>query len=126
MKITIIGYSGSGKSTLAQTLSQHYNIPLLHLDTLQFSEGWQVRPPEDFHADLSSFLQQNSSWIIDGNYSHHLFEERMEQANQILFLNFPRWKSLLRAWQRYRTYKGSTRDSMAAGCPEKFDWEFIR
>lgn len=126
MKIAIIGYSGSGKSTLAQSLSQHYKIPLLHLDTLQFSEGWQVRPAEEFHADLSDFLQQNSSWVIDGNYSQQLFEERMEQADQIIFLNFPRWKSLLRAWRRYRTYKGKTRESMAADCPEKFDWEFIR
>ena len=50
----------------------------------------------------------------------------MEQADQIIFLNFSRWNCLFRAWKRYRRYKGHVRESMAAGCPERFDWEFIR
>ena len=50
----------------------------------------------------------------------------MEQADQIIFLNFSRWYCLFRAWKRYRRYKGRVRESMAAGCPERFDWEFIR
>ena len=50
----------------------------------------------------------------------------MEQADQIIFLNFSRWNCLFRAWKRYRRYKGQVRESMAAGCPERFDWEFIR
>ena len=50
----------------------------------------------------------------------------MEQADQIIFLNFSRWNCLFRAWKRYRRYKGRVRESMAAGCPERFDWEFIR
>lgn len=126
MKIAIIGYSGSGKSTLAQAISQHYNIPLLHLDTLQFEPGWQDRPQEIVAKDLQDFLEKNKSWVIDGNYSFAHYERIMAEADQIIFLNFPRWKSLLRGWRRYRTYKGKTRESMATGCPEKFDWEFIR
>ena len=50
----------------------------------------------------------------------------MEQADQIIFLNFSRWNCLFRAWKRYLRYKGRVRESMAAGCPERFDWEFIR
>ena len=50
----------------------------------------------------------------------------MEQADQIIFLNFSRWNCLFRGWKRYRRYKGRVRESMAAGCPERFDWEFIR
>ena len=50
----------------------------------------------------------------------------MEQADQIIFLNFSRWNCLFRAWKRYRRYKGRVRESMAEGCPERFDWEFIR
>ena len=50
----------------------------------------------------------------------------MEQADQIIFLNFSRWNCLYRGWKRYRRYKGRVRESMAAGCPERFDWEFIR
>lgn len=50
----------------------------------------------------------------------------MEQAGHIIFLNFSRWNCFYRAWKRYRRYKGRVRESMAAGCPERFDWEFIR
>ena len=36
MKIEIMGYSGSGKSTLCRELSKIYNVPALHMDTVQF------------------------------------------------------------------------------------------
>ena len=50
----------------------------------------------------------------------------MLEADQIIFLNFPPWTCLFRAFKRYLTYRGKVRESMAAGCPERFDWEFIR
>lgn len=75
---------------------------------------------------MKQFLSQHKDWVIDGNYSWCCYEERMEQADHIIFLNFSRWNCLYRAWKRYRRYKGRVRESMAAGCPERFDWEFIR
>ena len=36
MKIAVMGYSGAGKSTLAKALSDHYQCPLLYLDTVSF------------------------------------------------------------------------------------------
>ena len=42
MKIAIIGYSGSGKSTLARKLSDFYNVPILHLDTVEFCPTGEV------------------------------------------------------------------------------------
>ncbi len=68
----------------------------------------------------------HSDWVIDGNYSWCCYEERMEQADQIIFLNFSPWTCLFRALKRYLTYRGKVRESMAAGCPERFDWDFIR
>ena len=44
MKIMITGYSGSGKSTLCRKLAEHYQLPFLHLDSIQFLPGWEVRP----------------------------------------------------------------------------------
>ena len=54
------------------------------------------------------------------------YEEKMQQADQIIFLNFSAWNCLLRAFKRYLKYRGKVRESMAAGCPEQFNWEFIR
>ena len=126
MKIVIIGYSGSGKSTLAENLARHYSIPKLHMDTLQFQPGWIDSDRDWMEKEMRQFLGDHKDWVIDGNYSWCCYEERMEQADQIIFLNFSRWNSLFRAWKRYRRYKGRVRESMAAGCPERFDWEFIR
>ena len=52
MKIVIIGFSGSGKSTLAKILGNHYNIPVLHLDSVNFKPGWEMRPKEEFNQDI--------------------------------------------------------------------------
>ena len=121
MKIAIIGYSGAGKSTLAQKLSQFYSIPKLHMDTLQFQPNWQDSDRDWMKSEMKKFLTTHSDWVIDGNYSWCCYEERMEQADQIIFLNFSPWTCLFRALKRYLTYRGKVRESMAAGCPERFD-----
>ena len=126
MKIAIIGYSGSGKSTLAERLSSHYSIPKLHMDTLQFQPGWQDSDREWMLTEMKNFLTKHETWVIDGNYSWCCYEERMLEADKIIFLNFSPWTCLFRAFKRYLTYRGKVRESMAAGCPERFDWEFIR
>ena len=126
MKISIIGYSGSGKSTLADKLANYYLIPKLHIDTLQFQPGWQESNRDWMLTEMKNFLTKHEAWVIDGNYSWCFYEERMKEADQIIFLNFSRWNCLLRAFKRYLKYKGKVRESMATGCPERFDWEFIR
>lgn len=126
MKIAIIGYSGCGKSTLAERLSQHYGIPKLHLDCLQFFANWQVNDDANFQARLDDFLNCHNDWVIDGNYTSKLYERRMQEADWIIFLDFPPYMSFWRVLKRYIQYRGKTRESMAAGCQEKLDWEFIK
>ena len=126
MKITIIGYSGAGKSTLAEKLSHYYSIPKLHMDTLQFQPGWQDSDRDWMAAEMKNFLSEHTNWVIDGNYSWCHYEKRMQEADQIIFLNFSPLSCLFRAFKRYLTYRGKVRESMALGCPERFDVEFIR
>ena len=126
MKIAIIGYSGAGKSTLATTLSSYYSIPKLHMDTLQFQPGWQDSDRDWMEAEMKNFLSEHTNWVIDGNYSWCYYEERMREADQIIFLNFSPLPCLFRAFKRFLTYRGKVRESMAAGCKEQFNWEFIR
>ena len=125
MKIAIIGYSGSGKSTLANFLGQHYNCEVLHLDKIHFTSNWQERTVDEMTDDISTFMLQ-SDWIIEGNYSACLYEERMREADCIVYFNFNRVNCLYRAFRRYLTYRGKTRPSMAENCNEKFDFEFVK
>ena len=126
MKISIIGYSGSGKSTLADKLANYYLIPKLHIDTLQFQPGWQESNRDWMLKEMQTFLAENENWVIDGNYAWCQYERRLEESDWIIFLNFSRWNCLYRAWKRARHFRGQVRDSMATGCIEKLDWEFIR
>ena len=86
MKIMIIGYSGSGKSNLAENLARYYSIPKLHMDTLQFQPGWIDSDRDWMEQEMKQFLSEHRDWVIDGNYSWCCYEERMEQADQIIFL----------------------------------------
>lgn len=124
MKIMIIGYSGSGKSTLASLFSKKYDLPLLYLDTTHFLPGWVERPKEERAKLVEDFLNANESWVIDGNYTKVFYERRLKEADEIIFMNFNRINCFFRAWKRYRTHRGKTRESITAGCEEKFDHEF--
>ena len=126
MKISIIGYSGSGKSTLAETLARYYSIPKLHMDTLQFQPGWIDSDRDWMEEEMKQFLNNHRDWVIDGNYAWCQYERRLEESDWIIFMNFSRWNCLYRAWKRARHFRGQVRDSMATGCIEKLDWEFIR
>ena len=126
MKIQIIGYSGCGKSTLASLLAKKNSAPVLYLDRAHFLPGWRTRPANEREKIVLDFLNENDSWVIDGNYQKVLYERRLEEADEIIFMNFNRFSCFCRAYRRYRTYKGKTRESMTDGCEEKFDLAFMR
>ena len=124
MKIVIIGYSGSGKSTLAKTLGAHYNIKVLHLDSVNFLSGWKVREQKETNEIVKKFIEENESWIIDGNY-HKIASYRFELADEVIFLNYNRFFCLKSVIKRYKENIGKTRNDMANGCEEKLDLKFL-
>ena len=126
MKIAIIGYSGSGKSTLAKKIKEKYQIPLLHMDTVEFLPDWKSRGLSEKLQIVGDFLKDNSSWVIDGNDGKLYYWERMEQSDQIVMLRFGRFQSLCRVVCRFLKYKGLSRPDMAEGCREKLDFDFIK
>ena len=105
MKIQIIGYSGSGKSTLAKTLANHYNLPLLYLDAVNFYDNWQERTFEEKNAIVEKFLNDNpDGWVIDGNYSN-IGLRRFEESDITIFFNYNRFYCYKMAIQRFNENK---------------------
>lgn len=127
MKIEIMGYSGSGKSTLCRLLSEKYNIPALHLDTVHFLPDWKVRDDSEQQSLVTAFMDNNpDGWVIDGNYTRLSYDRRVEEADVIILMLFGRINCLWRCIRRYHTYKGKNRPAMTEGCNEKLDWEFVK
>lgn len=124
MKIAVIGYSGAGKSTLARALGERYGIPVLHFDRVHWAPGWQERDREEAHRMVHEFME-SPAWVIDGNYTKFEYERRLAEADEIIFLDFPRLVCFYRAWKRFFRYRGQTRADMGEGCGEKMDLEFM-
>lgn len=111
MKTLILGTSGSGKSTLAQTLGAQRSAPVLHLDAVHFLPGWKERPLEQEREMVTCFLDENPSWVMDGNYTKTCMARRLAEADQILVLYFGRFTCLYRVVRRWLQNRGQVRCS---------------
>lgn len=123
-RIVIIGCPGSGKSTLARELGEKLNLTVVHLDRLWWTKGWENVSMEVFDARLENALALDS-WIIDGNYSRTM-DARLEKCDTIIWLDYSRWACLWGMFQRAILNHGKVRLDMAEGCPDRFDWEFVK
>ena len=123
-KVLIIGCSGAGKSTLARVMAEKTGLPLIHLDKLFWRENWQHISRDEFDALLQQELEKEQ-WILDGNYDRTL-NVRLRYCDTVLYLDYPRWQCLLGVIKRVATTYGKVRPDMSDGCPERFDWEFMK
>lgn len=123
-KILIIGCSCSGKSTLARAMGERLGLPVVHLDQLWWREGWVNTTREEFDRQLKAILEEER-WIIDGNY-HRTMDMRIARCDGLIYLDFGRWTCLWGMLQRVIGSYGKVRPDMAPGCPERFDWEFVK
>ena len=123
MRILVLGCSGSGKSTLSRALGQALDVPVFHIDQLFWKENWVESSDEDLAATLTEIAAMEH-WIIDGNYSRFL-SHRIDRAEEIIYIQLPRWQNLWRVTKRYWKYRGRTRPDMTESCNEKLELEFL-
>lgn len=121
-RVMIVGAGGSGKSTLARRLGQITGLPVVHLDELAFRPGWEPVPKAEWRA-VQADLVAGDRWIIDGNRESTM-PIRLQAADTVVFLDYPRLVSVTRALKRSVRNRGQ--DVQAPGCPERFDPAFIR
>lgn len=123
-RILVIGSSGAGKSTLSIKLAEKWNLPLVHLDSLFWNEGWVPTPKPVFREKIIKYLEKDE-WIIDGNFDSTL-ALRAKYADFIIFLDFPKVLCTYRIMKRAWIHRGTSRPDMAQGCNEKIDLEFAK
>lgn len=98
LRIVVVGTSSTGKTTFASRLAKRLGIPRVELDELYWSRDWKPKPKGEFIELVERAIEQ-SSWIVDGNYSlvrNHIWSK----ATLVIWLNysFPRvfWRGFKR------------------------------
>ncbi len=123
-RIAIIGNAGSGKSTLSQKLHKITNLPIYYLDQYFWKPGW-VRTDPDEYKSVHDVICDKDAWIIDG-INLRVMEYRIQRADMIIFLDVPRYLCFYRIFKRTFKNYGKETTSSPQGCPERFNWEFIK
>jgi len=120
----VIGGSGSGKSTLARMLGAITGLPVVHIDPMYYTAGWVQRPAEKTRQMIFDTIAKDR-WIFDGNQTS-TFPDRLARVDTFIFLDLPAYLRLWRTVVRTIKYRGKPRPDMAEGCPERFDFWFMK
>ena len=87
-RVAVFGNAGGGKSTLALRLAAATGLPLYVIDKLQFRDGGDEVPHEEYlrlHAELLS----RDEWIIDGFGGVASAWERFAAADTLVHVDLP-------------------------------------
>lgn len=93
-RIALVGNVASGKTHLAQKISIKNQIPVTHVDAIQFNENLQINNLDQTRKILDQ-VQNQSSWIIDGHGPLDMLEKRFALADRIIFLDRPPYVNYL-------------------------------
>ncbi len=120
-RVTVIGCPGSGKSTFSRALHKVTQIPLYHLDMMNWNSDRTTVPKPTFIERLNRTVEKDT-WIIDGNYGSTM-KLRLEACDTVFFLDY----SLDVCLDGIMSRRGKERTDIPwVELPDEVDEEFIQ
>ncbi|MFM6927028.1 MAG: flagellar protein FlaR [Bdellovibrio sp.] len=117
-KVAVIGNAGGGKTAISRRLAEMYSLPLVHVDSIQFISGMQVRPHKESIEMLLRYEDQEK-WLIDGYGPLDIIVKRFAKADKIVFIDFPIWRHYWWCTKRQIKNLWSRRSELPEGCDER-------
>lgn len=120
-KLAIIGNSSGGKTRMARRLAQLLELPLTHVDSIQFLEGMKIRPYKE-SIEIITGIHNQERWLIDGYGPLDILVKRLELADKIVMIDLPLWRHYWWASKRQIQNLWSRRQELPPGCDE-LNWQ---
>ena len=121
-RISIIGGCGTGKTTLANNLGKELNLPVIHLDGINYFENWVQRDKKERDKIILNKIKEDR-WIIDGTYRSTL-EEKLKRSDCIIYLDYSTISQLIGVLSR-RIRIGHNEKEEIKGCKEQLSINFL-
>ncbi|HBH6834263.1 TPA: topology modulation family protein [Enterococcus faecium] len=90
------------------------------------SPAFRIQAKKWFLQEQQSFMVSNPSWIVEGNYTSTL-EERIKEADKIIWLKVPRYLAIYRVvWRSLkRKINKKSRPDMPESFSEKLNRKYL-
>jgi len=115
-RVVVIGNAGGGKSTLCRAIRQRHGLPYHAIDLVQWKPGWVQASDAAVAAHHDRWLAAGR-WIIDGFGPWPTIEERLRQADTVIFVDLPFATHLWWATKRQLKSMIAGRADGPEGCP---------
>jgi len=99
-KILIIGSPGSGKTFFSNQLAKSFHYDVYHWDDLYWDTGWERASEDEIITKIKEILMK-PRWILEGNYFHYVYKERLIVADAVILVSAPPFLCFLRVIIRY-------------------------
>lgn len=90
-KIVVFGKPAGGKSTLSKAIARKTNIPLHHLDLIEYEVGGS-KVPENIYLEKHAAILKQDCWLIEGFGTLATFRQRLVEADTLIYVDRPTWQ----------------------------------